>query len=290
MSITQRILKGLGLVAVVAVVSAIAFAAYIYIASERTLRRQYDAPFDDLAVPTDTASIAEGRRLAQIRGCPGCHGAQLEGEVQSDNVLDGRMVAANLTVVARDYSTAELVRVIRYGVRPNGEGVMDMPSPMYYHLSDAELGKIIAFLRSVPRVEGNAYDFSPGLRTRWLIAKGEWVPWPEDIQQMAPRMAPPTPDDTLRHGEYLARTVCSECHGIDLLGQWGNPPLTIAVAYPDTAFVRLMRTGMPLGGRDLRLMDDVARSRFRYLTDAEILALHTYLRKLATHGTTPGAG
>ena len=259
---------------------ALAGAVYVYVASERIIHRQYDAPFEDLVIPTDRASIAEGRRLAAIRGCPGCHGANLEGEVRSDNFMDGRTVAPNLTVAARDLSTAKFARAVRHGVRPNGEGLQEMPSPMFYHLSDADLGKIIAYVRSLPVVEGHDYAFRPGPATRWLIAKGEWLPWPEDIQKMGPRMAPPAPGDTLRQGEYLARTVCSECHGLDLMGQNGTPPLLVGGAYTDTAFVRLMRTGVPLGERDLQLMDDVSRSRFAHFTDAEIAALHAYLRTL----------
>ncbi|MDX1440469.1 MAG: cytochrome c [Rubricoccaceae bacterium] len=290
MSIGRVILRILGIVVVVVLGATLAAATYVYVVSERVIHRQYDAPLDDLAVPTDSASIAEGERLARIRGCPGCHGAALEGKVQFDNFLGGREVAANLTAVARHYTTAELVRVIRYGVRPNGEGVMDMPSPMYYHLSDSDLGKIIAYLRSLPRAEGNPYEFSPGPRVRWEIARGEWVPWPEDIQLMGPRMVSPALDDTLRYGEYLARTVCSECHGIDLLGWWGNPPLTVAGAYPDTSFFRLMRTGVPIGGRDLELMDDVARSRFSHFTDDEIRSLHAYLRTLTAVGIASEEG
>jgi len=240
--------------------------------------------------PTDSASIAEGERLARIRGCMGCHGDRLEGEAHADNFMDGHTVAPNLTASAHTLSTAEFARAVRHGVRANGEGLQEMPSPMFYHLSDTDLGRIIAYVRSLPRVEGRPYRFSPGPRTRWVIAKGEWLPWPEDIRAMGPRMAPAAPGDTLRLGEYLARTVCSECHGLDLMGQDETPPLLVGAAYPNTAFVHLMRTGVPLGGRDLRLLDDVARSRFVYLTDAEIAALHAYLRTLATRGLSPTAG
>lgn len=38
--------------------------------------------------------------------------------------------------------------------------------------------------------------------------------------------------------------------------------------------------GRPLSGRDLRLMDDVARSRFVHFTYSEIAALHAYLKTL----------
>ena len=260
---------------------------YVYAASERIIHRRYDAPLVDIEVPSDSASIAEGHRLAMLRGCPGCHGEALEGEAHADNFMEGHTVAPNLTATVRTLSTAEFARAVRHGVRANGEGLQEMPSPMFYHLSDADLGRIIAYVQSLPPVEGRPYRFDPGPSVRWLIAREEWLPWPEDIQLMGPRMVAPAPGDTLRLGEYLARTVCSECHGFDLLGGDGDaPPLTVGGAYPDTAFVRLMRTGIPLGERDLRLMDDVARSRFTHFTDAEIAALHAYLQTLLSSDAT----
>lgn len=42
-----------------------------------------------------------------------------------------------------------------------------------------------------------------------------------------------------------------------------------------------MRTGEPLGNRQLMLMADVAVNRFARFTDAEVDALHAYLVTLA---------
>jgi mono/diheme cytochrome c family protein len=190
-------------------------------------------------------------------------------------------MAPDLALVARTYSTAELARVIRHGVRPNGEGVEIMPSPMFYHLSDADLGRIIAFLRSAPVTDRNTYAFNAGPLWRWQMATGEWLSWPDDIAELGPRMAAPSADDVLHFGEYLARTSCSECHGDKLEGGADTPNLTVAAAYAPDDFTKLMRTGVPLGGRDLHLMSAVARQRFSHFTDAEISALHAYLRQRA---------
>ena len=38
-----------------------------------------------------------------------------------------------------------------------------------------------------------------------------------------------------------------------------------------------MRTGEPIGGRKLKLMAQVSKSRFSHLTRAEVEALHSYL-------------
>jgi hypothetical protein len=38
-----------------------------------------------------------------------------------------------------------------------------------------------------------------------------------------------------------------------------------------------MREGVPLGGRDLEMMDDVARARFSLFSDEEVGDLYNYL-------------
>ncbi len=50
-------------------------------------------------------------------------------------------------------------------------------------------------------------------------------------------------------------------------------------------FRHLMRTGEPKDGRELdELMVVVAQNRFSRFSDAEVSALHTYLRTLPTLG------
>lgn len=274
-----RIVRGVSVVSAVAIGLVVVAAGYVFVASERVVRGEYEVPMPQVVVPTDSASVTEGRRLAAIRGCFGCHGEKLEGAVFMDDFRRGRAVAPNLTDVAHQYSTAELVRAIRYGVRANGQGLQIMPSPMYYHLSDADLGRIIAFLRAASRVDGPGYEFRPGPMTRWQMVQGEWYPWTEDILRMGPRMAVPEADDTLRYGEYLARTSCTECHGNELEGGMGGAPsLAIVGAYSMDDFTRLLRTGLAIGDRELPMMSGVARGRFSHFTDSEMRALFVFLR------------
>jgi mono/diheme cytochrome c family protein len=91
------------------------------------------------------------------------------------------------------------------------------------------------------------------------------------------------PGDPIAFGRYLAMTACSECHGPDLRGgaEFGTPPLAMVIAYSPEAFNRLMREGIALGDRELRMVSDVSRGRFSHFTEAEIEALHTYLGSLA---------
>lgn len=79
-------------------------------------------------------------------------------------------------------------------------------------------------------------------------------------------------------------TTCNECHGFSLRADvpWesdGRSPDLVAVVagYEEADFRRLMREGVPIGGRDLELMDDVARGRFVHFTDEEVGDLFAYL-------------
>ena len=153
-----------------------------------------------------------------------------------------------------------------------------MPSSMFYHLSDHDVGAIIAFLKSMPPVESDLPTTSIRLMARLGLALGQYQIQADLIDHEADRI-PPTANGG-PNGRYLAYTACTECHGQTLKGGDFNaaPALVIVGAYSLDQFTRLMQTGMPLDGRDLSLMAAVARSRFSHFSEQEIEALHGYLQ------------
>jgi len=247
----------------------------------RPLSRTWEVAVEPVEIPTDSASIAEGARLARIEGCRACHDEGLTGGFAfSDDLLLGRVVAANLTRALPAYSDLELVRLLRYGVRRDGTSAVVMPAEMFVHLSDEDLGKIVAWLRTVPPAGETHRKRSIGLMGRFRLLTGDYVTSaglvPEGATWPAARPDASDPDAL---GRYLAMTACSECHGQDLGGleRDGAPDLAIAAAYEPAQFRHLLRTGEGLGGRDLGLMSVIAPLRFASLTDAEIDALHAWL-------------
>jgi Cytochrome c. len=256
--------------------------AVVYVLSERILGRPYQVPAAAISIPTGPAAIVEGRRLATIDGCFGCHGRQLEGAVMFDQPIIGRVVAPNLTAAVRKYSDSELVGIIRHGVRPGGRSVMVMPAEAYALLTDEDLGRIIAFLKSLPAVEGPGPSLSLGPLGRIGVVTGEF----KTVAQLIAETVPP-PDATSEeaaHGRYLARTICAECHGTSLRGDsnpdFTSPSLQLVAAYSPESFSQLMRAGVGLGGRELRTMSPTARQRLSLLTDSDIAALFDYLHHL----------
>ena len=151
-----------------------------------------------------------------------------------------------------------------------------MPSSVFYHLDDADLGGLIAYLRTLPdKGSGTLPATSMRLLARIGVVAGKYKLEPAEITHDAPRL--PNGPDPAGRGEYLAKSTCSECHGQRLEGSEETPALSIVAAYSQAEFARLMREGVPRDGRKLGLMGDVARSRFVHLTDEEVGALYAYL-------------
>jgi mono/diheme cytochrome c family protein len=253
-----------------------------YLLSERALRRTYAIPAVTLSIPTDPASVAEGQRLATVRGCVGaCHGKEGEGRVLLDELMIARVVAPNLTAAVRKYSDAELAVIIRNGVRPDGRSMVIMPSAAFVGITDGDLGRIIAFLRSLPAATGPEPSVSIGPLGRVGLAVGRFKVEAQFIAEAIP--PPEATSEEATHGRYLARTICAHCHGTDLRGVSvpnPSPSLQIVAAYSPEAFTQLMRTGVALGGRNLETMSPWARKLLSQLTDAEIAALYSYLHTM----------
>ena len=83
----RRLLKWLGVVVAVLVGLVAVAVLFVAIASERRIDKTYDIAVAPLILPTDAASLAEGQRLATIRGCTECHGADLGGQAFIDEPM-----------------------------------------------------------------------------------------------------------------------------------------------------------------------------------------------------------
>ena len=276
----RKLAKWLG-IAVGGIVTLVALAAVtVLFLSWQRVNRVYPVALHTVMVSNAPSAVAEGKRLAITRGCTGCHGAHLEGHVIVDEDALGTLVCPNLTQTVAQYSDAELERAIRRGVKRDGHSVGFMPSRMFYNLSDADVGAIIAYLRSVPATTSRLPAMRYGPMARLGLVLGKYQLEAEVIDSTRPPVAP------AELGRYVAITSCPECHGSDLRGDpnsgvGGAPNLVVAAGYTDSQFVRFMRTGVALGDRQLPMMSTVARERFAQLTDREIGALLGYLKTLA---------
>jgi cytochrome c553 len=255
----------------------------VYAISERVLRRTYPSAPIALAVPTDPQSVQEGRRIATVHGCVhDCHGKEGEGRVMFDDPKLARIVAPNLTAAVRRYTDEQLAVLIRNGIRPDGRSLIVMPVEAYIGMTDADLGRIIAFLKSLPPVPGPAAHIEIGPLGRLGVALGKFRTAAQLISLSVP--PPSATSQEAELGRYLARTVCAECHGTSLHGdvtpEFTSPDLRVVAAYDPESFTRLLRSGVALGGRQLGMMSEQARNNLAQLTDWEISTLYSYLHNL----------
>ena len=264
----------------------------VYVVSERVVNRSYAFKPVAIAIPSDAESIAEGRRLAQIHMCfGGCHGKGVEGEVLFDDPMIARVVAPDLTASMARYRDDEIAGMIKSGVRPDGRSMVVMPSDVLRLMSDEDLGRIIAFLRTVPAAHGAA----PELRLRPLGRIGVTAGQLKTMAMLVAEATPPpdAADAAAKRGRYLASTICAHCHATNLggapagPGTDASPPLQIVAAYSPEAFMQLLRTGTALGDRQLKMMRQVALAALSKLTDDEIADLYGYLHALP--GPAPAA-
>lgn len=272
----------------------------VYASALYRLTRQHDVTPDPVPVRGDDATLERGRHLVEVvTACTSCHGADLSGEQMADDVWLGRLWSANLTPGRGgigDWSDADLVRAVRHGVKRDGTPVLMMPAQYFYHLSDEDLGAVIAYLRSLPPVDRETPDFRLGLASAVIIASGQ-VPdlVPADLLAHAPeRLAPPPPAPTPAYGAYLVETSgCKVCHHEDLAG--GLHPLALPEEPPppdltsrgrlahwsESEFLSTLRTGVtPEGDRlDEVWMPWPAIGR---MSDVELRAIYRYLRSIRT--------
>ncbi|HEY0116151.1 MAG TPA: cytochrome c [Allosphingosinicella sp.] len=229
-----------------------------------------------------TNPVEHGQRLSSVLGCAGCHGADLTGEDWSEPGF-GRLWTANLTRAVPAYSDAQLAAAIRGGVRHDGTELWEMPSHLFTALTAEDMTALIAFLRSRPPA-GEARplpSFEAGAHRE--IAQGTFKSSRTQVAEEGGRWPP---DAGPRHalGRYIVRATCAECHGMNLAGGQPHPKATprpdlraIVPAYDAAAFERLMRTGKALEDRELRMMSDVARGRYRHFSAGELEAVRQYL-------------
>lgn len=290
----KTVLKVLGYgLAALGLVLAIAFAA-IYVASNSKLKRTFAVNAKPVAVPTDAASIARGQHLAETRGCVDCHGADLAGATVFDNGAMGRVDGSNLTRgpggLPADWNDLDFVRAIRHGVARDGRGLFLMPSTDYATLSNADMGALIAYVKSVPAVNKPRGPVALGPVARGLLVAGKIKLAAEEIDHAHVQPAEVTPAITAEYGKYLA-VGCTGCHGPNFSGgkiavgppDW--PPAANLTPHADGAvakwseadFMAALRTGKRPDGREVSA---VMPRAFGKLDDLEIKALWAFLQTL----------
>ena len=269
----------------------------LYGAGRMRLNKKYEVSIVSVAIPGDPESLTEGKRIFQYRGCEACHGEELQGLVYMDNPALGQVITPNLTSgqggIGSQRTDDDLVRAIKHGLRPDGTPLLFMPSTEFYFLSDADLGKVLAHIRSMPPVDketrASALSFT-GFMAMNIVKNITFLPAELIPHDTTP---PPAPESgvTAEYGEYLALS-CIVCHGLTLSGgeipgfptEWpATPNLTSGYgsrlpSWEEAGFIQIIRNGTK-HGRSINSLYMPWKS-YRYMTDDELRAVYLYLMSL----------
>ena len=267
----------------------------IFVFSTQTLNKSVEYSDASPPIPRDTASIARGRHLSRaISKCVECHGDNLGGQVLID-APPFKVVAPNLTSgrggIAGDRTDDDFLRAIRHGIGPGGRALILMPAANYWPMGDADVGSLIAYLRTVPAVDNDLPPTSFSLLGRVLLLKGDLdgMFMGRSIDHLARRSAPPAADTTADYGRYLAQIGgCTGCHGPTLSGgvEPGMPPDTKPAAnitpegigsWTEQDFFKALREGIRPAGTAIDSTAMPIRLT-REMTDLETKAIYLYLK------------
>lgn len=273
--------------------AATAVVAGIVIANAR-MQRTVSVAVQAIPLPTDAAALDRGRYLYASRGCADCHGADGAGRTFLDTPMlkvAGPHISPGPGSVTANYRSEDWVRTVRHGVKPDGRPAMVMPSEDYNRFTDGDLGALVAYVRSMPAVQGGPGVVQMGLPVRLMVAAGVVRDAAAKIDHTLPPQQPVEDGPTAEHGRYVAN-MCLGCHGSTLAGGpiAGGPPdwpaaanltpgeSSVMARYADAdAMARMFKSGKRPDGSAIAVMPFES---LRELNDTDVQALHAYLRTL----------
>lgn len=289
----RRLLKWVG-ITISSIVTLIVLAvAAVYAVSSSRLRKDYPTRVTSVEIPSDSAASARGRHIAEaVSACMNCHGDNLAGKVLSDDRAMGRLAASNLTRgrggVAGGYTDVDWVRAVRHGVGTDGRALVFMPSEAYFHMSDQDLGALIAWVKTVSPVDAVLPAKKVGPLARALSLFVGYPLLPAREIPTAPRGHPSIAAGVSpAYGKYLVDIGgCRGCHGDALsggvpMGDLKTPNLTPGGLgqWTEASFLRAMQSGVKPDGRVLSAQ--MPWPYYRKMTDDELRAIWAYLHSLS---------
>lgn len=295
----KRVLKWIVITAVAVVAILIVAVGALHLAGNSNLDNAPEVAVQPVAVPTDAAALERGGELASISSCNECHRPDFGGTPFIDEAPIGYVPAPNLTSgaggVGASYSDDDWELAIRHGVARDGRRIVVMATDHYAHYGDDDLGKLIAYLKSVAPVDndlGERVVAFPGTIIFGVLAGG----WAVDrIDHEAVGGNAPAAADSTEYGEYLYNIAsCASCHGENLAGNTDpsaptGPNITLGgdlQNWTEEEFATALRTGIKPSG--VAFSGEMPWISYDGMSDVELAALWTYITSVpALPGNTP---
>lgn len=289
----KNVLKWIGIV-VGSVVGLVLVAGFVmFLVGNARLNKTYDFPPSELVLPTDEASLEQGKHRVESL-CAGCHGPDLSGiEKWFDAGPLGTIDSANLTSgdggIGSFYTTEDFVAAIRHGVDEEGKPIFMPAVTSTSQLSDEDLAAIIAYLKTVPPVDHktNGKNFTPLAKILFVV--GVLPPLPVEVVSHDLHVTAPEAGPTAEYGEYMVNTNdCRVCHGPDLNGGPFPDPTVTKISpnltpggevafWSEEDFIKTIRTGVTPGGHELD-PEFMPWKDYGKFYDDELKAIYAYLK------------
>jgi mono/diheme cytochrome c family protein len=199
----------------------------------------------------------------------------------------------------KGYGEADWVRSIRHGVAPDGRVLLIMPSEDYNRMNDGDLAALVAYIRSLPPVDGKPTEVRMPLLLKALYGVGVIPDAASRIDHKLPPSQPVPVAATAEHGAYVA-SMCMGCHGATFDGgkipgappEW--PPAAKLAPGPGSVMARydtvekfaaMMRTGKRPDGTEVSKV--MPFPTLANMNDTDLAAMHAYFTSLGRGGAAP---
>jgi mono/diheme cytochrome c family protein len=244
----------------------------------------------NLKIDGTPAQLARGQYIVNVN-CAGCHaanpedrkspltgGADFAGEIP---IPIGSLIVSNIASDGqiKDYTDAQLFRVIRHGVRRDGVPLMFMPFLSIREFSDEDVKSVIAYLRAQPPARSNKEGGDqPNFIAVLLLGAGMFpgfTPAQETVASIPQGVTP-------AYGKYAATLGdCRGCHGPDMtgtpdsnLGPGAPNPRPFVATITVDQFRQTLKTGKRPNGTELKMPWQNAAQ----MTDDDLAAMYAYLK------------
>lgn len=281
-----------GLIAFVIVIVVTIGMLAVYSHSNARFTRVFPTALRPIEAASRSADITEGKRLYISRGCPDCHGDDLGGRTFINDPAIGVISGTNLTSgsggIGAMRTDAELARAIRNGIGKDNKGLKLMPAEDYQGMTDADVAKLIGYIRSVKPVDRKLPEITIGPVARILFLTGKFpnLLAAESIDHAKAPAVSIKAEISKEFGAYVAAT-CTGCHGANFAGGPipGAPPEWLPAkdirkealaGWNEESFISAMRTGKTPNGNVMRF--PMPWQNLGKLNNTELKALWLYIQ------------
>jgi mono/diheme cytochrome c family protein len=258
--------------------------------------------------------VARGRYLARLGNCAGCHTAPGGEPFAGGRAVEGpfgTFYAPNITPEPAtgigSWTADQFWAALHEGKRPDGSPLYPAcPYPNFTKVRREDVDAIYAYLRSVPPARQAERPHVLSVLASWrpLVTVWQWL-----FFEPGSYRSDPSQSDQWNRGAYLVEGLghCSACHAErnvfgavrpdrairgSTVHEWYAPSLYSSAEaglqrWPPDQAATLLRAGKAGDASTLGPMADIVFNSLQYLTEADALAMATYLRALPDHTLPP---